>query len=651
MSGIVGIWNRDGTPAESSLLGRLSGTLAHRGPDGQGIWISKSVGVAARLLRVTPESAREVQPLAASNGPVLVWDGRLDNRAELLEQLDEPLRISLESPDPELVLAAYNQFGGDFAGRIMGDFALAVFDPANQELILARDGLGIRPLYYTWAGETFLFASEIKALLAHPGVHFKPNQDMLAEMILQAPTWGNWEQTFFEGIQRLPRGHLAIVTPENFTLRKYWDFDPHHRTRFASVEEYAEAFRHHFTRAVQRRLRSSSPVAIGVSGGLDSSSIFCVADRIHKSDPLHYAPLRGFHQTYKPGSPADEESYIRDIEESTGQSVDRFPHIQGFMEGVEREVLHTESPLLNFAWNSAVKLMAEVKQRGCRTLLTGGWGDVVLFQHTYVADLFRRFRWRTAWRHTNEFHAWNLDCRASVFRRESLEQALRYLLPGFLVSAMRKLRGAQNVRFCGRHAAWYNDDFRRRAHFVSTRPKSLNGFPSVYTKDLYDRLTSRYYQFLLEWANKSAALSEVELAFPFLDRDLLTYMMSIPGEMHCPNGIPKGILRLGLRGVVPSSILERRWKADFTEDTRDGIQRDIDQVRELFLNESAAVESGFVDRIRALRGLNELSGQLQESLPIYTWSTIYLAGLETWLRLFRPSRYTPPEHKEEYNYV
>jgi asparagine synthase (glutamine-hydrolysing) len=170
MSGIVGIWNLDGKPVEREVLARMSATMAHRGPDGEEMWIKGPVGLGCQLLRVTPESEKETQPLVDSSGAVVVFDGRLDNREELLESLKDSYQVSSSSPDPDLVLAAYEAFGDRLPERLAGDFAFGLFDPNRQQILLARDAIGIRPLYYCRTRDTFLFASEIKALLAHPEV-------------------------------------------------------------------------------------------------------------------------------------------------------------------------------------------------------------------------------------------------------------------------------------------------------------------------------------------------------------------------------------------------------------------------------------------------------------------------------------------------
>src|SRR3972149_8709319 len=283
MSGIVGIWNLKDQPVEKPLLQRLSTTLAHRGSDGEGIWSRGSVGLACQNLWVTPESEKEIQPKVHPSGTVVVFDGRLDNREEILARLKGSHDISPASRDRALILAAYRAVKERLPEWLVGDFSFALFDPHEPQLLLVRDVLGVRPLYYYRTADTFLFASEAKALLSHPQVSAQPEDDLLADFLLDR--FHDQERTFFKGISSLPPAHAALISPKGFKKWRYWDFDPNKRIRLGSYQVYAEAFREVFEKSVKRRLRSAYPVAVSVSGGLDSSSVLCQAEALLPPKP------------------------------------------------------------------------------------------------------------------------------------------------------------------------------------------------------------------------------------------------------------------------------------------------------------------------------------------------------------------------------
>ncbi|HUS20085.1 MAG TPA: hypothetical protein VMZ25_10585, partial [Terriglobales bacterium] len=172
---MAGIWNLDGEPVSREILASMSARMAHRGPDGETFWIQGEAGFAYQMMKVQPESASERQPLEHPAGITLVYDGRLDNREELLQKLPHSAGVSSASPDPEIVMAMYREWGEGFAQHLVGDIALAIWDGSKRRMLLARDVMAGRTLYHCRFGNTFLFATEIKTLLAHPLVNTAPN--------------------------------------------------------------------------------------------------------------------------------------------------------------------------------------------------------------------------------------------------------------------------------------------------------------------------------------------------------------------------------------------------------------------------------------------------------------------------------------------
>ena len=632
MSGILGIWNLDGRPVENALLASLSATLAHRGPDGEGLWIQGSVGLAFRLFRVTPESSTEIQPLVHSSGVVLVFDGRLDNREELLKDLKSSSDISAASPDPALVLAAHKAFGDRFPERLSGDFALGLFDPQRQQLLVARDAIGIRPLYYYHTRDIFIFASEIKALLAHPRVTAQPHNDALAGFLLDG-TFDSQGMTFFKGVFSLLPSHLAVLTPREFRTRRYWDFDPARQTRFTSFPDYAEAFRHHFEQAIRRRLRSTHPVAVSVSGGLDSSSIFCLAETLRRREPDCHPPLLGISYTSADGTPSDEKAFLLEIERDYGIAIERIPARLGSLQGCRDAVWCAEAPRMDRQWNTTHLLLQTARSHGARVLLTGHWGDQILFTPAYVFDLFDHLAWGQTWAHLKEFGRWCTDVDPRYFRRGFARGLVRRHMPEALVPWLRRLRA--NLARSTPSRLLYTGAVRERAwRFANHQPHADGRFPTAYTRALYAEARSRYYGLCLEWNNKVASMQGLEMAFPFLDRDLVSFLMSIPGDMQTWKGVPKAILREALRGVLPEAIRERRWKADFTHLVNEGMERDYPQLVQCLEAEEMAVKFGYIEEAVLRKNLVRMKDRIRGPNCLVSWDLSDLLGLELWLQVF-----------------
>lgn len=627
MSGIIGIWNLDGKPVEREVLARMSATLAHRGPDGERIWVEGSVGLACQLFRVTPESEKETQPLVGSSGAVLVFDGRLDNREELLASLKDSYPVSSSSPDPDLVLAAYQAFAERFPEQLAGDFALGLFDPARQQLMLARDAIGIRPLYYFRAGNMLLFASEIKALLAHPEVPARPNDDTLADFLLNNVR--DQEITFFEGIFSVPPAHTALVSPQAMRKQRYWDFDSANQIRLDSFDEYACAFRHLFEQAVRRRLRSAYPVAVSVSGGLDSSSILCMAETLSRSEPGG-PRLHGVSYISQEGSPSDERSFLVEIEKKYGATIHRVPMGSlGILDGSqEAAVWHLEVPMLDEQWSNTRTFLHTVKELGPRVVLSGHWADQVLFPQAYLVDLFRNLKWGKVRTHLNEFGLWMTDANPRYFRRRFLMDLVKFHFPRPFFPLIRRLR-------VKRDRPWYSDALRRRACRRAWRHTlNGNGPSSAHAQSLYEEARSAHHVLCMEWNNKTAGMHELEMAFPFLDRDLLSFLMAVPGEVVTWNGVPKALLRAALGDILPEAITHRRWKADFSHLVNKAAETDLPCVVHCLNGEGQAMKRGYVIGHSLKESLGELRGRISGPNCEVAWSLSDLLGLELWLRVF-----------------
>lgn len=626
MSGIVGIWNLDGRPVAPAILTSLSARLAHRGGDHYGQWINECAGFACHLLRVTPEAATETQPVVHPSGTTLVLDGRLDNRNEILAHLHDEPGITEQLPDSALMLALYRRDGERFVERLSGDFAAALYDPRQHTLLLARDALGVRPLYYTRIRNSFLFASEIKALLAHPGVVARPNDDMLACYVSSVRPKDSGA-TCFQDMYSLPPAHLAEVTPESLSVRQYWDFSVTEH-RLGSLQSYAEGFRHYFAQSVRRRLRSVMPVAVSVSGGLDSSSILCVAETLRRSNSGLAPALKGISYLSPAGSPSDEQTFLTDIERMYDLSIARIPpRTLGSMNGCEESVWHVEAPYLDQQWNTLHSSLQTARQAGARVMLTGHWGDQVLFPQGYLVDLFQQGRWRELAAHLREFGRWMEDTNPRLFRERFRLDLIKHYAPRALLPFLRLLRGAQ--------PAWYTGTLRRRARRQLLRQPLLGThLPTAHARSLYDEARSPHHAFCLEWDNKVAAMHGLEMAFPFLDRDLLSFLMSIPGEAQTCHGIPKGLLREALRGILPDTIVNRRWKADFTHLVNAGMEQDFPRLAHHLEEGAAAVRRGYFDAQTIKTMLAHYRSQLENGTCTAAWTLGDMLGLELWLQIF-----------------
>jgi asparagine synthase (glutamine-hydrolysing) len=554
MSGLAGVWNLDGRPADRSILTRMAATISHRGADHSDIHCSGPAGFACGLHRVTPQSTGECQPATDDAGHVVLFDGRLDERETLLASIARGEALA-DAPDSTLVLAAWREWGEEFLGRLQGEFALALFDGRASRLILARDAVGCRPLYHWTNGRSFVFGSEIKAVIAHPDVAAKPNEDLLADFfLLERLPYDDGGETFFEGIRAVRPGSSLNVAHRGTSSAQFWDFTPRMQIRYRARDDYARHLRQLLITAVRRRLRATHPVVVATSGGLDSSIVLCIADDLRQSGvdvsllPASYASR---------DDPASEENrFIALLEAERGLQVHRLcPGAPDHIEQLRRDVWHSELPLFDDGACAQGPLVAWAREQGARTLLTGMWSDQLFFGTGYLTDLAMKVSWRQVARHLAEYARWFPDADPSYFRQRVRRELLSHVSPRMVREWLRPL----HTVFARSQVRWpVGEAVARR--LKRRRPCIRHPrYATVHARSIYHTVRSRSHQLQIEGDDKVAYGCGLEHVTPFLDRDVISYLMSIPGEVLNEGGVPRALLRHAMADIVPSAILHRRW--------------------------------------------------------------------------------------------
>ena len=373
MSGIVGVFFRDGRPVEPGVVEAMLETMNYRGPDGSGVWTAGPVGLGCLMLRNTPESLSEKLPRMDRTGRFVVTaDARIDNRNQLMGRLGIETRNGCVADDSELILRAHEKWGDEAPAELEGDFAYCVWDSFENRLLCSRDGFGVRPFYYYLTDGIFAFGSEIRPLLKLSAVPGRLNETMVGDYLIGMRD--DQTITFYQDILRLPPGHSITVSPDNVRVRRYWFLDPTSELRLKSDDEYAEAFRDLFVEAVRSRLRSAYPVASHLSGGLDSSSVTCVArDVLRRSGAT---PLTTLSVIYDQVRECDEREFMNFVVAQGGirplylraDDVSPFPYIN------LTDIYDHDDPF--DAPNSFLgSVMTMFSEHGIRVVLDGFDGD------------------------------------------------------------------------------------------------------------------------------------------------------------------------------------------------------------------------------------------------------------------------------------
>src|SRR5579863_2079799 len=275
MSVQFGRWHFETAPPAPHYLEKVRGVLSPHGPDGIYSYSQDGIDILYAALHTTKESRSERQPHVTASEIVLTWDGRLDNRAIFIGLMRETL--SADSSDVSIVAAAYERWGTASFAMLVGDWALSIWNPYDRSLVLAKDPAGTRPLYYSVDPDQATWCTLLDPLVLFAGKNLKIDEEYIAGWFSFFPAA---HLTPYVGIESVPPSCFVRLAARKRTISKYWDFDPGKRTRYRTDAEYEEHFRAVIRESVRRRLRSDSPVLAELSGGMDSSSIVCMADAI-----------------------------------------------------------------------------------------------------------------------------------------------------------------------------------------------------------------------------------------------------------------------------------------------------------------------------------------------------------------------------------
>ena len=611
MSGIAGVFNLDGSPVDGQALKAMTDVVAHRGPDGIGHWVQGPVGLGHLQLCTTPESLREQQPLVSHDGNcVIVWDGRLDNRKELLEDLRRTGPFSSDSTDVELVLGAYMVWGSDCAKHIIGDFGFAIWDSARRQLFCARDPIEMRLFHYHFDGRRFIFGTEIKQIFQAGDVPRPLNEVKLG--LYLCGNFGDAEMTFYEGINRLPGGYGLVVSRQSLEKRVFWEPDPCDEIRFPTERDYAERFRELFFDATRSRLRSVGGVEVNLSGGVDSGAVASVAGHLRSNGLGVDIPLSVLTKVYR-DPPLDESPYVRLIADRheipvTWLSVDDFWMHKPAATDADRD---EPFPLPFEAMHCAA--FESARERGIRVVLTGEGGDETAMpgRMLHIGDWLRTMRWWAVWR--------ELRIGTPAYRRLAQAAIRRSLIPEWL----RHLTGRTEVSI----SPWIRGDFVRRTG-LTLRLRQL--LPRSRRSGFYFQQRGRHPLFL--GGDVRCARYGIELRHPFYDSRIVEFLARIPPQIRFRGGKSKVLLREAMTGVVPADVLVRASYGAFAPLGERGL-RDIEAPRlSELLKGSRLAELGIVDAdcLAEHFGSNLQSDDAKRGRLYWAFVT------EEWLRQTRP---------------
>jgi asparagine synthase (glutamine-hydrolysing) len=616
MSVQFGRWNFEGQPATADYIDKTSATLARYGPDSTESYSHGGVTILYRAFHTTNESHREQQPHISSSGTVITWDGRLDNRAELIRELDDSLTNG--STDVVIVAMAFEKWGAVCFAKLIGDWALSIWSPGNRSLILAKDPIGTRHLYYSFDNNQVTWSTILDPLVRLAGKTFLLNEEYIAGWFSMFPAV---HLTPCVGVHSVPPSSFVLLRSGRHTVNRYWDFDPKNKIRYRTEAEYEEHFRLVFAKAVQRKLRSDRPVLAELSGGRDSSSIVCMADTIIVRGAAE-TPRLDTLSMYDDSEPNwNERPYFTKVEEKrgrTGWHINVGAQDQETIPASEPPPESSNSrfvPTPGYDGRTSPQIRMCMASQGNRVVLSGIGGDEVMGGvPTPTPELENLLARAQLGALAHQLKVWALEKRKPWFYL--FWEAARGFFPPALVDVPKYMRPAP----------WLHPNFVKR-HWAA-----LTGYPSR-TK-LFGPLPSFQDNVgTLDALRRQLARTALpfeppfEKRYPYLDRDLLEFMFAIPREQLVRPTQRRSLMRRALVGIVPDEILNRKTKAFVVRAPMVAISNNWSHFAEMTQNMLSSA-LGIVDSERVADALRK-ARQGQE-VPVVTLTRTL--RLEGWLR-------------------
>lgn len=547
MSMQAGIWHYDRRPVSREQLAAFDHQMSVQGPDARGEFVDEGFAMLHRAFYITAEDALEIQPLRTSDS-VLTWDGRLDNRDELLSALG---RSPLDLPtDAEIVSAALSAWDTKALSRFLGDWALSWWKPRERRLVLARDYIGIRKLYYLGTSQSLYWSSDLAALVLHSGEKYDLCDAYFAGYFTSYP---EPQLTPYQEIQLVPPGGYIEATPGKLRVRRYWSFNGLPDIRYKTDAEYEEHFQHVFRQSVRRRLRTTYPILADLSGGLDSSSIVCMAyDILKAGDASATINTLSMYSLEEPGG--DERPYFRAVERQIGKTG---THMEVRSEGTNllgplAEPYFAALPgYFDRLLLGERQLLDHTGHLGNRLHFSGLGGDELLggVQNPvpHLAWLLWHLRLPT---YLRQLTAWALQRKTTLW---SLAGRSTLALAPIWLRALLDQHKTQHA------AAWLRPSFVREQHILRRRERTVESW-----RDWLPGPGSRDSGYLTLAATIAGYLPRFtfaeQSALPYYDRDLVQFLFAIPGDQVLRPHQRRSLMRRSLQGIVPDIVLSRKTK-------------------------------------------------------------------------------------------
>ena len=657
MCGIYGVWNVEKRPLDLGTLLKSVNSIRHRGPDDEGFLLIDTekkepfpclgpesvlqlgfgrieevfdprfdLFFGFRRLSILDLSSAGHQPMSNFDGSLwIVFNGEVYNYIELRNELQSLGYKFHTQTDTEVVLTAYEAWGEDCLKRFNGMWAFAIYDTRKKRLFCSRDRFGIKPFQYYFDQGRFIFASEIKSILSDHTVPRIPNDAVIYDYLSHG-VLDHTQETFYKGIRQLPPAHCLVLEGGRISVQRYWDIDPANKFDIGSDEkaaqEYARRFFDLMEDSIRIHLRSDVPVGSCLSGGLDSSTIVSITNRLFRVDGAVSPGVIGDRQKIFSSCfddiRFDERRYIEKIVADTSAEPNyTFPSSRNLLEELPKLMHHQDEPFGSTSMYAQWCVMKLAGQHGMRVLLDGQGADEMLAGYVPFFDAY----WATLatrgdlsgmgreWSAYQQLHGVSL--------MHFIQHTVFALAPRVVQRQARYIRGTRVL----------NPEFiLSNRHRFSDGDVSHSG--SLLSGRLYLSTTRTSLPALLRYEDRSSMAHSIESRVPFLDYRLVEYVFSLPDHQKINSGYTKAVLRNAVRDILPASITNRSDKMGFVTPEHIWFDGELKEWADDIINSSSFRSRKYFNFPQVLKTMDEYRSRKRDiGFALWRW-----INLELWLR-------------------
>jgi asparagine synthase (glutamine-hydrolysing) len=610
MCGIVGKINFNNIDInniniEERTLTKMMKKIKHRGPDDEGVFIENGVGLGFVRLSILDLSTAGHQPMISDdNRYVLIFNGEVYNYIELREELKKKGYEFKGGSDTEVVLKSYQEWGKSCLDKFNGMWAFVIYDKETKEVFGARDRFGIKPFYYYRDDNTFIFASEIKAIRVAVDKLSINDQAVFDYLSFNRTDYG--ERTFYNEIYKIPHGHYFTINVDGeFTLDKWYDLEKHcNKKEQITPQEYEELL----TSSVKLRMRSDVPVGVCLSGGLDSSAIASIVSKKLKIDDIYT-----FSAIYDKGQKGDESEFIEELTPFLNNMKYIKPDAKSLFENLHDFVANLDEPVPTTSIYAQYSVMKLANRDAVVTLDGQGADEQLAGYHYFYGFYFKELLTQLSFvKLFSEMYDY-LRLHKSLFGIKTLAF---FLLP-------KRLKMNLNLK----KVAYIQSSFYKNYNGNNTLVDGLYSSGSL-KKSLINHFEYKL-EHLLKWSDLNSMRFSIESRVPFLDYRLVEQTLSLQNDSYIKKGMTKYILRESMKSILPEKIRLRYDKMGFETPEDEWFREDffVNMINEILNNPSDEFKKYIDTEITKKMYDRHLNREINCSRDIWKW-----INLDLWLK-------------------